>query len=186
MTPRSLRLALLAAFAVLLTTAAVAVASTRTHQRPAHHPPKSACAVFRINGKVANPLRLHVADLKSYPAHDVDVTFQAGTTPQTHHYTGALLTDVLATAQPRFDPAVKNNQLTFWVEATGSDDYSALVSYGEIDPGFGAKQVLLAYAEDGNDLCTAGPRLVVPGDIKGGRYVSNIVRVRVGSASHWG
>jgi hypothetical protein len=74
---------------------------------------------------------------------------------------------VLATAQPTFDPNIKNDALRFWVEATGSDDYAAIVAWGEIDPGFGAKQVLLAYEEDGVDLCTAGPRLVVPGDIKG-------------------
>jgi hypothetical protein len=42
--------------------------------------------------------------------------------------------------------------------------------------------VLLAYAEDGNDLCADGPRLVVPGDIGGGRYVSEVVRVKVGRA----
>jgi hypothetical protein len=186
MTRRTFRLAFLAALTALLVSAAVAVASTRNHQRATHHMPQSSCAVFRVVGQVADRLRLHVDDLKSYPVHTVDVTFQAGTVTQQHQYVGALLTDVLATAQPRFDPTVKNDQLRFWVSATGSDDYSALVAYGEIDPGFGAKQVLLAYQEDGNDLCAAGPRLVVPGDIKGGRYVSNVVKVRLGSASNWG
>jgi hypothetical protein len=42
--------------------------------------------------------------------------------------------------------------------------------------------VLLAYDEGGIDLCSAGPRLVVPGDIKGGRYVSSVVNVHVGRA----
>jgi hypothetical protein len=184
MTRRSFRIALLAAFAAVLATAAVAVASSRAQQRPSQHVRHSACAIFRVGGRVADRLRLHVDDLRAYPAHTVTVSFQAGTATQTHTYVGALLTDVLATAKPDFDPAVKNDQLTFWVEATGSDDYSALVSYGEIDPGFGARQVLLAYQEDTTDLCTAGPRLVVPGDVKGGRYVSNVVKVRVGSASH--
>jgi hypothetical protein len=55
-------------------------------------------------------------------------------------------------------------------------------SFGEIDPNFGANQVLLAYDEDGIDLCAAGPRLVDPGDVKGGRYVSNVVKVHVGRA----
>jgi hypothetical protein len=186
MTRRSIRIAVIGALTALLVSAAVAVASTRAQHRVSHHPPQSSCAVFRIVGQVADRLRLHVDDLKSYPAHTVDVSFQAGAATQQHHYVGALLTDVLATAQPTFDPTVKNDQLRFWVSATGSDDYSALVAYGEIDPGFGAKQVLLAYQEDGTDLCTAGPRLVVPGDIKGGRYVSNVVKVRVGSASNWG
>lgn len=137
---------------------------------------------FRVGGQVANPLRLHVDDLRSYPAHEVDVTFQSGSGTQQHHYIGALLTDVLATAAPTFDPTIKNDALRFFVEAVGADDYAAIVSWGEIDPNFGAKQVLLAYDEDGNDLCSVGPRLVVPGDIKGGRYVSTIVRIKVGRA----
>jgi DMSO/TMAO reductase YedYZ molybdopterin-dependent catalytic subunit len=183
MTRRTLRIALLALFAVLLVTSAVATAATRGHARSGHHrPPVSTCATFRVNGHVANPLKLHVDDLRTYPAHDVTVSFQAGGAPVTHEYVGALLTDVLATAEPTFDPAVKNDSLNFWVSATGADAYSALVAWGEIDPSFGAKPVLLAYEVDGTDLCSAGPTLVVPGDIKGGRYVSTIVRVHVGRA----
>jgi hypothetical protein len=131
---------------------------------------------------VARRQKLHVDDLRSFTPHTVDVTFQAGSSTQTHHYVGALLTDVLNAAQPQFDPAIKNDFLRFWVEATGSDDYAAIVSWGEIDPNFGGRQVLLAYQEDGNDLCAAGPRLVVPGDLRGGRYVSNIVKVKLGRA----
>lgn len=41
----------------------------------------------------------------------------------------------------------------------------------------GNKEVLLATLEDGRSLATDGPRLVVPGDISGGRYVTNANRV---------
>jgi Oxidoreductase molybdopterin binding domain len=167
--------ALLATFAVTATTA-----GARATRRHTVKPP--ACAVFHVGGHVANPLRLHVDDLRSYPVHTADVTFQSGSGTQSHHYVGALLTDVLATAQPTYNPAVKNDLLRFYAQAIGSDDYAAIVAFGEIDPGFGAKQVLLAYQEDSTDLCSAGPRLVVPGDIKGGRYVSNVVTIRVGRA----
>jgi DMSO/TMAO reductase YedYZ molybdopterin-dependent catalytic subunit len=178
---RTPRVVLLALLATSLAGAAVATAATRSHARPGRHsPPASTCATFRVNGRVADPLKLHVDDLRSYPAHDVTVSFSAGGAPVTHEYVGALLTDVLATAQPTFNPAIKNDSLNYWVSATGADDYSALVSWGEIDPGFGAKQVLLAYEVDGTDLCSAGPTLVVPGDIKGGRYVSTIANVHVG------
>jgi hypothetical protein len=170
------RRTLLAAVLVVAATAA-AMTDAQGGTRSA-----STCATFRVTGKVAHRLRLHVDDLKAYPAHTEDVTFLAGSTPQSHEYVGALLTDVLASAQPTTNPAVKNDVLRFWAEAVGSDGYAAIVSLGEIDPSFGAKQVLLAYSEDGNDLCSAGPRLVVPGDIKGGRYVTNVVKVRVGRA----
>jgi DMSO/TMAO reductase YedYZ molybdopterin-dependent catalytic subunit len=185
MTRRTFRIALLAVFAMLLATTAVAVASTRSSTKAGRHrPPVSSCATFRINGHVANPLRLYVDDLRTYPAHDVTVTFQAAGATVTHEYVGALLTDVLATAQPTFDPSIKNDSLNYWVSATGADAYSAIVAWGEIDPSFGAKQVLLAYEVDGTDLCSAGPTLVVPGDIKGGRYVSTIVKVHVGRAGY--
>jgi hypothetical protein len=148
MTRRTFRVALLAVFALLLATTAVAVASTRSSTKANHHrPPVSSCAAFRINGHVANPLKLHVDDLRAYPAHDVTVTFQAAGATVTHEYVGALLTDVLATAQPTFDPAIKNDSLDYWG-------------------------------------CSAGPTLLVPGDIKGGRYVSTIVKVHVGRAGY--
>ena len=165
-----------AAAAVMLVVAAVATAAVRPHSKAPQ------CATFRVTGKVAQREKLHVDDLRSFTPHTLDVTFQAGSSTQTHHYVGALLTDVLNAAQPQFDPTVKNDFLRFWAEATGSDDYAAIVSWGEIDPNFGGRQVLLAYQEDGNDLCSAGPRLVVPGDLRGGRYVSNVVKVKLGRA----
>ena len=38
---------------------------------------------------------------------------------------------------------------------------------------------MLAVSQDGQPLDNDGPRLVVPGDIHGGRYVSNVVAVRL-------
>ncbi|HEY3682043.1 MAG TPA: hypothetical protein VGL93_03345 [Streptosporangiaceae bacterium] len=51
----------------------------------------------------------------------------------------------------------------------------AALSWGEIDPDFGATPALLAYTEDHKPL--PRPRLIVPGDLKGGRYVSNVATV---------
>jgi hypothetical protein len=65
------------------------------------------------------------------------------------------------------------------VSVTASDAYQALVAYGEIDPSFEGKQVLLATTQDGVSLADQGPRLVVPGDIAGGRYVTGVVKVRI-------
>ena len=70
----------------------------------------------------------------------------------------------------------KNDQLAFAVLATGADGYAALVSYGEIAPDFGNRGVLLATT---GQHALARPRLVVPGDGKGGRYVSDVVEHRV-------
>jgi hypothetical protein len=84
---------------------------------------------------------------------------------------------VLTQAGPLFDQTIKNDKLRHYVSVSATDGYRALVAYGEIDPGFENKDVLLATSEDGRSLVVDGPRLVVPGDISGGRYVSNVNRV---------
>jgi hypothetical protein len=55
------------------------------------------------------------------------------------------------------------------------------VSWAELDPAFADKKILLAVGQDGTVLDKQGPRLVVPGDVKGGRYVSGVVHIYFGS-----
>ena len=43
----------------------------------------------------------------------------------------------------------------------------------------GAMRLWPAITEDGVALGDAGPRLVVPGDLHGGRYVSDVVSLRL-------
>ena len=69
----------------------------------------------------------------------------------------------------------KNDALRHAVLVTASDCYQAVVAWGEIDPRFATTEVLLAYEEDRQPL--ARPRLVVPGDERGGRYVTDVTRV---------
>ena len=77
------------------------------------------------------------------------MTFLSGTTPQTHTYTGPLLLTVINKAVPDFDPVMKNDKLAHVVTATGSDGYRATVAWGEFDPDFEAKQIVVAITEDG-------------------------------------
>ncbi|OLM33014.1 hypothetical protein Ae717Ps2_3910 [Pseudonocardia sp. Ae717_Ps2] len=86
-------------------------------------------------------------------------------------WSGFLPPEALATTD------AKNDLLSFGVLAVGADGYRALVSYGEASPDFGNRGLLVALTEDGKPL--AQPRLAVPGDVKGGRYVSDLVQLRV-------
>ncbi|MEA2184473.1 MAG: hypothetical protein QOF69_3658, partial [Solirubrobacteraceae bacterium] len=90
-----------------------------------------------------------------------------------------LLLDVLTSAVPEFDPAIKNDKLRHFISVTASDAYQALVAYGEIDPSFENKKILLAVTQDGVPLTDQGPRLVVPGDMAGGRFVTGVVKVTI-------
>lgn len=133
---------------------------------------------FAVTGNVRQPLQLSVADLAAMPDQQtVTVTFSAGGAPETHVFTGPRLRDVLASADPKLDPAVKNDKLRHYVSVTASDGYQALVGYGELDPSFENKAILLAVTQDEASLAGEGPRLVVPGDTAGGRYVSGVTSV---------
>ncbi|WP_407672414.1 molybdopterin-dependent oxidoreductase [Parafrankia discariae] len=160
--------------------------STQTAARPpaGHHPPVPAKTYFFVKGKVAHPARLTVADLARYPQSTQQVTFQSGAGPQTHTYTGARLIDVLTAAGPAFRADVKNDLLRYAVLVRASDGYEAVLSWPELVDGYGGTQALLASTEDGASLAEQGPRLTVPDDAKGGRYVSgvtSITLVRVGA-----
>jgi DMSO/TMAO reductase YedYZ molybdopterin-dependent catalytic subunit len=91
--------------------------------------------------------------------------------------TGVYLRDILDAAEVNYNPDVKNDTLSMYIVATGSDGYQAIIAYGEIDPSFAGQPVLVAYEQDGQPLTAL--RLVVPGDKHGGRYVSNLVSLEV-------
>jgi DMSO/TMAO reductase YedYZ molybdopterin-dependent catalytic subunit len=133
---------------------------------------------FTVGGAVATPLTLTTADLRRFPARHAWVRFESGEGTQRHRYVGARLFDVLTAAGPQFDPAIKNNKLTFAVLVTATDNYQSVVAWAEFDPDFAGTEVLLAYREDDQRL-----RLVVPGDKKGGRYVSDVTEVRLAGQS---
>jgi len=128
-----------------------------------------------VDGSVNHPTLFSVADLAALPGHSLDVSF--GT--QHHVESGPLLVDVLAKVGPRFD-RVKNGELRDFVVVTGADGYEAVLSYGEIAPTFGNRPALLSLKEDG--VLLLAPRLFIAGDVKGGRDVSQVVHVELGSA----
>lgn len=83
-------------------------------------------------------------------------------------------------------PGEKNSILRNYIVAVGSDGYQAVFAAGEIDPSFGNRPYMVAYSDTGGQLGPGGPdgfaRMVVPGDVYGGRYVSNLVALHVGNA----
>ena len=133
-----------------------------------------------IDGSVDRPTLFSVADLAALPGHSLDVSFNTNGVAQHHVETGPLLVDVLAKVGPRFDRKVKNGELRDVVVVTGADGYEAVLSYGEIAPSFGNRPALLSLKEDG--VLRTAPRLVIPGDVKGGRDVSQVVRIELSSA----
>ncbi|MFE7094094.1 molybdopterin-dependent oxidoreductase, partial [Streptomyces erythrochromogenes] len=136
----------------------------------------------RIAGQVDKPSTVTLASLRGLPQTSVEVEYTSAKGPQKHTYQGVLLHDLLKDAQPRFDASKKNGQLRGIVAATGGGDYRAVFAWAELDPGFAKSRILLAVSEDGKPFDdAAGPRLVVPQDTKGGRYVSELNQLWVGT-----
>lgn len=166
-----------AATLILPSAASFATTPAASHPLSVSATVADALGSVRITGDVVQRRTVTRKDLAALPQHWQRVTYATSTGTETHTFRGPLLTDVLALAQPAVDPTVKNDILRFAVIATATDAYAATISLGEIDPGFGGTEALLALRQDGVALDL--PRLTVPGDLKGGRYVSDVVTLKV-------
>ena len=146
---------------------------------PAAPPAAVSEAIVEFTGLVTNPGPVAVADLQALGSETVDVTYESGGTPEDHQFTGVRLYDALEHVGLAFDPAARNPLLTAYIVITANDGYQVVLSDGEIDPNFGDAPMLLAWEQDGAPLeGDGGPlRLVVPGDLRGGRYIHGIVSI---------
>lgn len=148
---------------------------------PGATPAETALAI-QVRGHVATPLTLTLADLQALPTETADVTFRLTDGTQAHHrYTGARLWDALQLAKPIVDPAHTESALRLYLVLTARDGYVVVLSLGEVDPEFGGRPDLLAWAEDGQAL--TGPHapamLVPPGDRTEGRYIFGLATIDV-------
>jgi hypothetical protein len=140
--------------------------------------------LFALTGDIADP-SLYCFDTLAglQPVTTETASYTAGGTPVTDTYTGITLWNLLDDAGGVTTTNAKNDILSKFVVATGSDGYTAVYSLGEIDPKFGNQPDLVAYADTKGQLGAGGAdgfaRLVVPGDLAGGRYVSNLTSLQV-------
>jgi hypothetical protein len=136
-----------------------------------------------VSGDIADPGIYNIPSLS--PVTTESVTYYAAGSPVSDTYTGVSLWSLLSDAGGVNVTAAKNDILSKYVVATGADGYSAVFSLGEIGPTFGNQPVLVAYADQSGQLGPDGSdglaRMVVPGDHAGGRYVSDLVDLQVGS-----
>jgi hypothetical protein len=132
---------------------------------------------LRITGAVRQPVVLTAAQLAAMPSQSVSVSFGTDRGEERHTEVGSALNAVLDRAGLAPSPGKKHAELSLGVLVIGADGYQALISYGEMAPGLGNRAVLLATNQDGAPL--ARPRLVVPGDLKGARYVNDVVELHV-------
>jgi DMSO/TMAO reductase YedYZ molybdopterin-dependent catalytic subunit len=131
-----------------------------------------------VTGDVPTPLSLHSSDLATMPREHVEVTEQDGAKTT---YEGVALQEVLKKAGIPFGREMRGKALAGYVLAEGKDGYAVVFSLGELDPDFGATQVIVADKRDGKALFPyQGPvRLVLPADKAGARSVRMLEKLEV-------
>jgi Oxidoreductase molybdopterin binding domain len=135
---------------------------------------------FLVAGQVKTPKWVNVSTLQQLPHVNQNVTYFAAGSVVNSTFTGALLWDLLQSVGIITDPKIKNDILRKIIIVTGTDGYVSVFTAGEIDPGFGGNQILVAYAVNGQPLGSEGPaQIVAPGDKAGGRFVHNIATIIV-------
>lgn len=137
-----------------------------------------------VTGNVDSASRFTVDGLSTFPQITQAVSYLAGTSPQSHRYAGPTLWSVLDDTGIQLNPSVRNDVLNRYVLATGSDGYRVAYALGEISPDFGNRPDLIAIREitGGVPALLANDghfRITSPGDVKGGRYVSQLDRLEV-------
>ncbi|PZS10538.1 MAG: hypothetical protein DLM64_08375 [Solirubrobacterales bacterium] len=129
-------------------------------------PPSPGAVTVHEGSRTTVPYRSRLAEL---PSQTLTVSFGGPTGAQQHTESGPALNTVLAAG------GISPRAVT-WVAAVGSDGYVATVTPEESL--IGGRPLLLSTHEDGAAL--SQPRLVADGDVKGGRYVSDVVDLMVG------
>lgn len=135
---------------------------------------------FQLTGLVQHTATFTLATLQALPK----VTVTTTTTPLGQHtFGGALLYSLLQQGGIVTNSTRKNDILRKLALISGTDGYSVAISMGEILPTFANKQIIVAYEEDSKPLPQADgfARLIVPGDMFAGRYISNVAQIDVRS-----
>ena len=130
----------------------------------------------KLTGAVKTALTLDEATLTALPVTSENISFATQSGSETGSYTGVLVWDLLNKAEMVNDKG-KNTQLRHTLLVTADDGYVVAVAEGELDPSYGNKQVLLAYK--GEQASFSNLRLIVPGDVHGGRSVKGVVSIEV-------
>lgn len=140
--------------------------------------PGGPTTAFTVSGGSSAPVTYDEAALAALPsitAYDV-IARQGGNLTTPNDFTGIQLWDLLLLAGiSHFDA------LTSYVVAIGSDGYQTLFSFGELDPSTSERLAMVAY-DDANGTLDNGSgfaRLVLDGDWRGGRYVSNLASLLI-------
>jgi DMSO/TMAO reductase YedYZ molybdopterin-dependent catalytic subunit len=131
-----------------------------------------------VDGDIAAPLALTVADLAKMPRETVDLAEMNGSKIGCE---GVPLTEILNKAGVPSGHEMRGKALAGYLLVEGRDGYQVVFSLGELDPGVGATRATVADRCDGKPLSAQqGPiRLVVSSDKRPARSVRMVERLHI-------
>jgi DMSO/TMAO reductase YedYZ molybdopterin-dependent catalytic subunit len=144
-----------------------------------HHDVRTT-GMVQLTGLVDRPGPI---DLRSAPMTDVETVAASGhggepITPR--KYTGTRLYDLLDAAGIQLTPGVNDDFLRKVVVVRSADGHAVVIAGGELHPSFMNGDVILATGREGGALLDGeGVRLIVPFDMKPGRWAKDIVSVEL-------
>lgn len=131
----------------------------------------------RVSGDVSTVVTFTAHTMRALPHRTESVTFQTHAWPQNRSYQGCSLEDMITAAGPIGKGGARHPLLTVAVVATGADGYAATLSWGDVSAHLTSRPALVAWSEDG--VMLGRPRLVVPDDLNGARYVADLTELAV-------
>jgi DMSO/TMAO reductase YedYZ molybdopterin-dependent catalytic subunit len=136
---------------------------------------------LRVEGKIEQPLVLHLPDLEALPRARVTVIDDRGARVT---YEGVPVFELLERAAVPLGNHLRGAQMRFYFIVTASDGYQVVFALPEFDPGFTDRAILLADKRDGRPLSAPeGPlRIVVPGEKRHARWVREVIDLDIEQA----
>jgi hypothetical protein len=138
--------------------------------------PQTASVVLRsADGKT---VRLSLDDLKKLPRTELEATDHRGNKAK---YSGVSLRVLLDKMNVPRGEAVRGEWMRAFVAVDATDDYRAIFSIAELDPGFTDRTIILADSRDDRPLERyKGPfQMIVPGEKRQARWVRMVKEIRV-------
>ena len=130
-------------------------------------------AGLTIDGEVAKPLKLSLADIAKLPHKTVQAKGHDG---KTNSYEGVPLIDLLTAAGVPSGEQMRGPSLSLFLLVGAADNYHAVFALPELDPAYTDKVVILADKIDGKPFgADQGPlRIIVPDEKRQGRWIRQV------------
>lgn len=141
---------------------------------------------IQINGDIEHPKWFTLDALRSYKSVQRPAVWATGKGVQRGIFNGVPLYDLISEAEIKENPERKNSKLRKYIVVTATDCYEVIFSMGELLPGLGNQQILLAYEKQNEagefeplDEKAGMARLIVPGDTLGDRHEFNVKYISI-------